>query len=101
VSDHTVPAMFGYFAETFLMTASELERKKKHLLAFAASQGSEMQAIFTEHLDTRPAAIESLIQRARREKVTAVAVTAAADLGTRHRRELEEAGIRILIAGPP
>jgi hypothetical protein len=66
--------MFGYFAETFLMTASELERKKKHLLAFAASQGSEMQAIFTEHLDTRPAAIESLIQKARREKVTTVAV---------------------------
>jgi hypothetical protein len=95
------PAMLGYFRETFLMTPTEQDRARMLLIDFADRAGSRMTAIFMEALDTQPAAIESLIETARRDGAPAIAITDADSLAEQHRRELEDAGIRLLIAGDP
>jgi hypothetical protein len=95
------PMMLGYFRETFLMTPGERERARKQLLELADRQGYRITAIFTEGLDTQPAALEALLEAAHRDAVAAVAFTGTEALAQIHRRDLEDAGIRVLIAGGP
>ncbi|HEY3514516.1 MAG TPA: hypothetical protein VGL36_35380 [Kribbella sp.] len=95
------PMMLGYFRETFLMTPGERERTRQQLLDFADSQGYRMTAIFTEGLDTQPAALKALLEAAHRDAVAAVAFSGPEALAQLHRRDLEDAGIRVLIAGGP
>jgi hypothetical protein len=95
------PTMVGYFPETFLMTPGERERVRQHLLEFADRGGYRMTAIFTERLDTRPAAIKALLETAHRDAVAAVAFTGPETLAQLYRRDLEDAGIRVLVAGDP
>ncbi len=95
------PAMLGYFVETFLMTPAEQDRARRLLLEFADRAGSQMTAIYMEALDSQPAALEALIEAARRDGVSAVAVTVADSIADQYRRELEAAGVRLLIAGDP
>lgn len=95
------PTMLGYFRETFLMTPAERERTRQQLLELADRQGYRMTAIFTEGLDTQPAAIKALLETAHRDAVSAVAFTGPETLAQIYRRDLEDAGIRVLIVGPP
>jgi hypothetical protein len=90
--------MLGYFVETFLMTPAEQDRVRKLLLGFAGRAGSQMTAIYMEALDSQPAAIEALIEAARRGDVSAVAIAAADSIAAQYRRELEAAGVRLLNA---
>ncbi|MEU4607511.1 hypothetical protein AB0F43_31385 [Kribbella sp. NPDC023972] len=101
MTDADRPAMLGYFLETFLMTPAQQDRARNLLIDFADRAGSRMTAIYMEALDSQPAAIESLIETARRDGVPAVAITTADSLTEQHRRALEDAGIRLLIAGDP
>jgi hypothetical protein len=93
--------MLGYFLETFLMTPAEQDRSRQLLISFADRKGSQMTRIFMETLDTRPAAIEALIEKARQDAVPAVAITAADSLEAPYRRALTDAGIRVLVAADP
>ncbi|TCC29686.1 hypothetical protein [Kribbella speibonae] len=92
------PAMLGYFVETFLMTPTEQDRVRNLLLGFADRAGSQMTAIYMEALESQPAAIEALIEAARRGDISAVAITAADSIAAQYRRELEGTGVRLLIA---
>ncbi|WP_406048331.1 hypothetical protein [Kribbella sp. NBC_00889] len=92
-------AMLGYFVETFLMTPAEQVRARNLLLEFADRSGAQMTAIYMEAIDSRPAAIEALIESARRGGISAVVITAAGAIAGQYRRELEHAGVRLLTAG--
>ncbi|WP_329484198.1 hypothetical protein OG555_18785 [Kribbella sp. NBC_01484] len=95
------PGMLGYFVETFLMTPAEQDRARKLLLELADRAGLQMTAIYMEALDSQPAALEALIEAARRDGVSTVAITAADSIADQFRRELEAAGVRLLIADDP
>lgn len=99
VVDQTRPVMLGYFLEVFLMTPTEQARVKEQLIEFAAREGFAIRAIFVEGLDTRPAAINALIEMVRRDNVTAVVVPSADDLDRRDRRRLEDVGAYVVVAG--
>jgi hypothetical protein len=99
VVDHTRPLMLGYFLEAFLMTPRERARVKEQLIEFAAREGYAVHAIFVEGLDTRPAAINTLIEMVRRDNLTAVVVPSADDLDRRDRRRLEDVGAYVVVAG--
>lgn len=92
------PVMLGYFVETFLMTPTEQDRARKLLLDFADRQGSQMTAIYMETLDSQPAAMEALIDSARRGGVSAVAITVADSIADEYRRELEDVRVQLFIA---
>jgi hypothetical protein len=93
--------MLGYFLETFLMTPTEQDRSRQLLLSFAEREGAQMTGIFMEALDTRPAAIEALIAKARQDAVPAIAITTADSLAPPYRHALAAAGIRVLVATAP
>lgn len=99
MADHTRPVMLGYFLEAFLMTPRERARVKEQLIEFAAREGYAVRAIFVEGLDTRPAAINTLIEMVRRDNLTAVVVPTADDLDRRGRRRLEDVGAHVVVAG--
>jgi hypothetical protein len=91
--------MLGYFLEAFLMTPRERARVKEQLIEFAAREGYAVRAIFVEGLDTRPAAINTLIEMVRRDNLTVVVVPTADDLDRRDRRRLEDVGAYVVVAG--
>jgi hypothetical protein len=92
--------MLGYVLEVFLMTPTEQARVKEQLIEFAAQEGYAVRAIFVERLDTRPVAINTLIEMLRRDNLTAIVVPSADDLDRHDRRRLEEAGAYVVVAGP-
>jgi hypothetical protein len=100
VVDHTRPVMLGYFLEAFLMTPTAQARVKAQPIEFAAREGYAVRAIFFEGLDTRPAAINALIEMVRRDNLTAIVVPSADDLDRHDRRRLEDAGAYVVVAGP-
>lgn len=96
--DHTRPVMLGYFLEAFLMTPTERARVKEQLIEFAVRQRYAVRAIFVEGLDTRPVAINALIEMVRRDNLTAVVVPRADDLDRRDRRRLADVGAHVVVA---
>jgi hypothetical protein len=105
MTDVTRRLLLGYICVHLLMTDQELADAKERLAYFAASEGYTLGTVYTEQVETAPAAFQALIEALYRYEVTAVVVPSLhhfSVLGpvTSMKQYLEHCtGARVVVAG--
>jgi hypothetical protein len=99
MTDHTRPLLIGYFQEVFFSTPAEQATTRRLLEDFAAREGFTISWILFERYDQKWIEFERLIELARHNGVTTVAIPTEADLDDDQRRRLQaEAAAHVVVA---
>ena len=105
--NHTRPLLLGYIRRHLLTTDTELDDTKERLGSFAEVEGFTLGTVYVEHLETSPAAFETLVEAVNRYEITAVVVPSmlhfallSAPAAIKDRFE-HMTGARVLIATAP